>query len=169
MAEQNNNPNPNQDEKLFPQTELDAIIGRRLSEERAKYPSADELNQFRAWQTQQQAAQHNDGEDEKLTSLTAERDAANNKYKEAQAKLTKLEHEQYLSGKGISADDLDYYEFKIAKNVTDTVTFEQAADEFFKNNKSVGVRFDTAGSVGGKGGKPTPNETMNALIRGARK
>lgn len=150
-------------EKMFTQADLDALIGRRLAEERKKYPTADELNAFNAWK----ASQKTDAD--KLAAVTSERDSANNKYAEAQNEILKLKHERYLLDKGIPADDLDYYEFKISKNVTDAVTFEKAAEDFIKENKRTGVRIDTAGPVGGKGGKATPAEQMNALIRGARK
>lgn len=153
-----------QEEKKFTQTELDALIGRRLAEERKKFPTQEEMTEFNSWK----AGKTTDAE--KLASITSERDTANSKIAEAQAEIQKLKHERYLLDKGIAADDLDYYEYKISKKVTDTVTFEKAAEEFLKeNNKRSTVKMDTGASIGGKAGKPAPNDQMNALIRGARK
>ena len=163
MADEVNEVEEQEEEKRFTQAELDALIGRRLAEERKKFPTAEEMTAYNTWKASQAT------DDDKLAAITSERDSANSKYAEAQSEIQKLKHERYLLDKGIPADDLDYYEYKISKNVTDTVSFEKAAEDYLKENKRNGVRMDTAAPVGGKAGKATPSEQMNALIRGARK
>lgn len=160
MAEPNPIIEPNEGEKKFSQAELDAIIGRRLSEERKKFPTDEEMNAFNAWKSAQQS------EAEKLASMTVERDTANNNLKEANAKLAKYEHEKFLLTKGVEADDLDYFDYKISKMVTDGKTYEAAAEEFLKDKKPSIVRVDSGAGFGGGRGAPTASSLMNDIIRG---
>lgn len=155
MAEEVNNPNI--EEKRFTQADVDALIGRRLAEERKKFPTAEELTAFNSWKAGQQT------EADKLKAIETERDTA-------REEAEQLRHERYLLDKGVAVDDLDYYAFKIGKSVNEATTFEAAADAFLKEtSKKSGVKMDTAGSLGGKGGTPSTNETMNAWIRGVKK
>lgn len=152
---------PGEGEKKFSQAELDNIISRRLSEERKKFPTAEEMTAFNSWKAAQQT------EAEKFAAMVTERDSANSKLNEANAKLAKYEHEKYLLTKGVEADDLDYYDYKISKMVTDGKSYETAAEEFLKDKKpSQRVRVDTGAGFGGGNGTPTPAGLMNSIIRG---
>lgn len=159
-------PNQNGDggsgEKTFTQAELDRIVSQRVARATKGMPTEDEMRAFNAWKANQQS------EADKYKELETKFNDEVKARKEAEEKLTRKEREAYLSSKGVSADDMDYYCFTIGKKVTDTVTFEKAADEFFKNKKPAGVRVDMSAHVGGNGngGGKTANDIMNALIRG---
>ena len=144
-------------EKTFTQAEVDALIGRRVARALKGMPGEEELTAFRNWQKE------NKGNEGTVAALTRERDAA-------LEKLEQSERERFLLKKGISPEDVDYYAFKIGKQVTDKLSFEQAADAFLKEHKprSGGVRVDTTGPTGAGGGAASANDTMNALIRGKR-
>lgn len=168
MSEPINNPNPapnpeSAPEKTFTQAEVDTLIGKRLAKAMRGMPSEDELSAYRAWKENQQT------EKEKLDNLTRERDEGKTALTAAQAELEQLKREKLLLNKGIPAEDVDYYAFKIGKLVSDSKTFEQAAEEFLKDSGPSHVRIDMAAQLGGGGDKVTANDTMNALIRGARK
>lgn len=158
-------------EKTFNQAQVDAIVGRRVAAAMKGVPGKEELEAFRAWKESQQTEQ------ERWNTLTQERDTARTELTAAQAELTaaqaeleQYKREKFLLGKGVSAEDADYYAFKIAKLVTDTVDFETAAEQFLKDNPPAGtVRVDLSAPLGGGQPSKTVNETMNSLIRGARK
>lgn len=150
-------------EKTFTQAEVDAVVERRLARAMKGMPTSDELTAFRSWKDSQQSEQ------ERWDSLTKERDDAQTALTAAQAELEQIKRERYLIGKGVPADDVDYYAYKISKLVTDKVTFEAAADAYLQESGSAKVRVDMTGSLGGSGKTLTANESMNALIRGARK
>ena len=151
-------------EKTFTQAELDTIVAKRLAKAQRGMPSDDELTAFRAWKESQQTEQ------QKWDAMKVERDTAKTELTAAQAKIEQYEREKVLIGKGVSLEDVDYYAFKIGKLVTDNKSFEQAATEYFSENKPRGaVIVDFGGSLSGGSTKNTPNEAMNALIRGARK
>ena len=154
------NPAPAQQEqpsnlRTFTQEQLDAIIAR----ERSKAT--------KGWFTAEQMA----AKDSSISALTTERDNANANIAKLQAELDGYKNEKFLAAKGVPAEMVDYYAFKIGKLVTDKKTFEQAAEEYIKDNPPAGtVRMSTGGGVGGNGNnQPNPNEVMNALIRGATK
>ncbi len=150
-------------EKTFTQAEVDAQIEKRLAKAMKDVPSKEELTAFRAWKESQQT------ERERWNNLTRERDESRTALTTAQAELEQLRREKLLLNQGIPAEDVDYYAFKIGKLVSDSKTFEQAAEEYLKANEPGGkVRVDMTARLGG-GGQPTANDTMNALIRGARK
>lgn len=142
--------------RTFTQEQLDAIIAR----ERTKAT--------RGMFTGEQMA----AKDANITTLTTERDNARAENAKLQAQLDALNHEKYLSGKGVPSEMLEFYAFKIGKLVDDKKTFEQAAEEYLKDNPPAGtVRMSTGGGVnaGGGGAKPqTAGEIMNALIRGEK-
>lgn len=151
-------------EKTFTQSELDTIVAKRLAKVQRGMPSDEELTAFRAWKDSQQTEQ------QKWDAMKAERDTAKTELIAAQSKIEQYEREKLLIGKGVSFEDVDYYAFKIGKLVTDKKNFEQAATEYFSENKPRGaVIVDFGGSLAGSSVKNTPNEAMNALIRGARK
>lgn len=159
--ENQNTPNEGE-EKKFTQADIDAIISKRLAEERKKYPSAEELAGYEAYKASRQT------DAEKLNNMTAERDAANNKLTAAQEEVARLQHERFLLGKGVTEEDLEYADFKIRKAVTDSKTYEQAADEFLKGFQPKGAtRVDFGGNLGGGNAKQTASQQFNALIRAA--
>ena len=45
-----------------------------------------------------------------------------------------MKRERYLISKGVAVDDVDYYAFKIAKEMNDD-DFETAAESYLKNNE----------------------------------
>lgn len=149
-------------EKTFTQADVDTLIQKRLDRERKKYPSEEEMTAYRTWKASQET------ERDRWNALTGERDAAKTALATANAELEQLKREKFLTGKGVPADDLDYYVFKIGKLVTDSKTFEQAAEDFLKENAPNKVRVDmTAPLDRGKPAASTANDAMNALIRGA--
>ncbi len=151
-------------EKTFTQAELDSIVGKRIAKAMKGMPGEEELTAFRAWKESQQT------EKERWDTLTRERDESKTALTAAQAELEQYRREKFLLGKGVPADDVDYYAFKIGKLVTDATDFEKAAEQFLKDNPPVGtVQVDLSAPLGG--GKPSPSEIemMNSLIRGARK
>ena len=172
MAEPINNPTPEPapapapapaPEKTFTQAEVDALIGKRIAKAMKGMPDEAELTAFRSWKESQQT------EKDRWNNLTRERDEAKNQLTAAQTELEQYKREKLLLGKGVSAEDVDYYAFKIGKLVSETKTFEQAADEFFRENNAGKVRVDMSAQLGGGKAAPTASDTMNALIRGARK
>ncbi len=169
MSETENTQSPvtelnTQPEKTFSQAEVDALIGKRLAKAMRGMPGEDELTAFRAWKESQQT------EKEKWEKLTKERDESNTALTAAKTELEQLKREKLLISKGISADDVDYYAYKIGKLVTDSKTFEQAAEDYLKENaQRNSVRVSLTAPLSGGGNPPTANDAMNALIRSARK
>lgn len=165
IEQQGTNGQPEQAaEKTFTQADVDAIVARRLSKAQKGMPSEDELTAFRTWKESQQTEQ------QRYDALKTERDTARSELTAAQAKIEQYEREKILTAKGVSADDIEYYSFKVGKMVTDSKSFEQAANEFFAENQPrTTARVDLAGSLTGGTAKKNPNDEMNALIRGARK
>ena len=81
-------------EKTFTQADVDALIQKRLDRERRKYPSEDELSAFRSWKESQQTEQ------DRLNTLTKERDESRTALTAAQAELEQLKREKYVLSKG---------------------------------------------------------------------
>jgi hypothetical protein len=153
-----------QTEKTFTQSEVDALIGRRIAKAMKGVPSEEELTAYRTWKASQQTEQ------DKLNNITKERDTATAQLAAANTELEQYRREKFLLGKGVSADDVDYYSFKIGKMVTDTLTFEQAAETFLKEKNAPGtVRVSMGASLTGGNVQQKPNEQMNSLLRGLRK
>ena len=140
-------------EKTFTQAELDTIVARRLAKAQKGMPSDEELTEFRAWKNSQQTEQ------EKWNALQSERDTAKKDLSEALAKIEQYEHERYLLSKGVNAEDVDYYAFKVAKLVNENKTFEEAADEFIAARKPNAGQTENARRVDFgaplNGGKPS--------------
>lgn len=147
-------------EKLFTQADIDRIVANRLERATRDMPSKDELKAYNDWKANQQT------EAGKLKDVEKERDTEKAARLAAEAKLTQYEREKYLTAKGVSADELDFFCFKIGQLVTDKVDFETAAEKFFKERKPA-VRVDMSAHVGANGGADNgSNAAMNALIRG---
>lgn len=119
----------NQPEKTFTQADVDTIVARRLAKVQKGMPDEAELTAFRAWKESQQTEQ------QRWEALTKERDDAKNDLTVALGKVEQYERERLLLSKGIPAEDVDYYAFKAGKLVSDTKTFEQAADEVINARK----------------------------------
>lgn len=153
---------PQGQEKTFTQAEVNSMIQQRLERERKKYPSDDELSEFRTWKGSQQTEQ------ERWNTLTSEKNMAQSQLEAVRAELEQYQRERLLISKGVPTDDVDYYAFKIGKLVSDGKTFEQAADEFLSGETMKNVRIDLSAKLG-TNAAPTGNDAMNALIRGARK
>lgn len=106
---------------------------------------------------------------EEYSAVEKERDETRSSLAAAQAEIEQYKREKLLLSKGVPANDVDYYAFKIGKMVTDSKTFEQAAEDFFKGNNTGKVHVDLGAPLGGGSLQKTANEQMNALIRGALK
>lgn len=144
----------NNDERTFTQAQLDAIVAREKAKATKGWFSADDMA----------------AKDTSISTLTTERDTARADLQKAQNELESLKREKILLSKGIAADDVEYYAFKIGKLVTDKLPFDKAVEEFFKENPQRTVRISTGGSLGGNVEPAAkPNDKMNALIRGAFK
>lgn len=151
-------------ERTFTQAELDAIVGRRVTKAMKGMPDEAELTAFRTWKESQQT------EKERWDTLQRERDESKTALAEALAQVEQYEREKFLLCKGVKADDVDYYAFKIGKLVTDTTDFQKAADQYLKDHPPAGtVQVDFSAPLGGGQPAKSENETMNSLIRGARK
>lgn len=146
-------------EKTFTQAEVDQMIGQRLSRERSKYPSEEELTAYNNWKAtnqteQQKAAQRERDLTKAQTDLAA-----------AQSEVEQLKRERYVLSKGLSGDEAEFIAYKAAKMVDNKTTFEQAVDKLTENRQK--VTFDWTAPAGGNGQKNDVNAVMNRLIRGA--
>lgn len=154
-------------ERTFTQADVDAIVQKRVSRVTKGIPDDEELNAFRKWKESQQT------EKERWDTLTKERDDSRAKLKEAEAELEQFRREKFLLSKGVKAEDVDYYAFKIGKLVTDTTDFETAATQYIKENlqkeQDKTVRVDFTAPLSGGHASLNPNDAMNSLIRGVRK
>lgn len=163
MAEPNTEPNTAEggNEQTFTQAEVDSIVAKRLARATRGMPSEEEMQAYKAWKANQQT------EADKLKNAEKDRDTEKAARIAAEAKVTQYEREKYLASKGVTADELEFYCFKIGQKVTDALPFEKAADEFLKERKPSGGRVNVSAPVGGstKSGNAT-NDAMNALIRG---
>ena len=90
---------------------------------------------------------------------------------EANAKVAEMENTDYLRGKGVKSDDLDYVLFKVSKHVNDKTDFKKAADAFLKENPRFtgqGYKVVSTGKPdGGSGTGKTTHDTINTSIRSA--
>lgn len=159
----NPNPSPEEGEKQFTQADLDRVVSKRLAEERSKYPTKEELDAYRAYKDSQKS------DAEKLSTLTTERDTAKNDLAKAQAEIEKMKHERFLLSKGVPADDLEYFDFKISQQVTEGKDYETVAKAFLKEKLKPGVRVEFGGGFGGGNPAPTGNSAMNAFIRSVKR
>ena len=146
-----------EEEKKFTQAEVDALINKRYAKWKKDMPSDEELSAFREYQKAHQS------DDAKLKDIESARDSA-------QTELEMAKRENFLLKQGVSADDVDYYVYKITKSMDEDDEFEDAAKKFLKEHKPKNsVRFDTGARFnGGSNGKKNANEQMNDLLRAAR-
>lgn len=154
-------------EKTFTQTEMEAIIGKRLAKAMKGMPGEEELSAFRTWKESQQT------EKERWENLTKERDESKAALNAAQAELTQYKREKLLLDKGISPEDVDYYAFKIGKLVTDELPFEKAAIQYLEAHSpkrpdpsASAMQVDFGASLSGKPPAMTLSERINKELRG---
>lgn len=161
FAEENPAPTPapapeTAPERTFTQAELDSIVGKRIAKAMKGVPGEEELAAFRAWKESQQT------EKERWDALTKERDESRTALAEALSRVEQFEREKFLLSKGVPAEDVDYYAFKISKQVTDTVDFQKAAEVYLKDNPPAGtVTVDLSAPLGGGRPTMTKEEIMN--------
>lgn len=149
-------------EKTFTQAEVDALITRRLARATKGMPDEGEIADFRTWKETRQTDQ------QRINTLTEERDAANGKVAALEAEIEQLKRSSYIQGKGITGDEAEFIAFKAAKMVGDNMSFEQAVDSLTAERERRPV-IDWTARLGAASQAPTSNNTMNALIRGARR
>lgn len=89
---------------------------------------------------------------------------------DALAKLEEMKNMEYLRGKGVKQEDLDYVLFKVNKGVDDKTDFKKSADAFLKENPRFtgkGFKVSTSTTDGGSGQSQNANDVINASIRSA--
>lgn len=151
-------------EKTYTQAEMDSILSKKLARAMKGMPGDEELTAFRSWKARQQTEQ------ERWEAQTRELNESKTALAAAQAELEQSRREKFLLGKGVGADDVEFYAFKIGKLVTDTTDFEAAAAQYIKDHPPAGtMRVDFTAPLGIGRPVPSTNETMNSLIRGIRK
>lgn len=149
-------------EKTFTQAELDAIVTRRVARLTKGMPDEAELTEFRSWKDSRQT------EAQRYAAAIQERDTANGKVAALEAEIEQLKRSSYIQGKGITGDEAEFIAFKAAKMVGDNMSFEQAVDSLTAEREKRPV-IDWTARLGAASQAPTSNNTMNALIRGARR
>lgn len=103
-----------------------------------------------------------------LRAKTAEAETAAGTLSAAQAELQELKRSHYIASKGLTGEEAEFIAFKAAKMVNDTTTFEAAVDSLLEGREKKPT-FDWTAPLGGSSGNKSPNDAMNALIRGALK
>ncbi len=138
-------------EKTFTQAEVDNIVGERLNREKAKYPSKEELADYRNWKQARETGINND-----LAK-------ANNDLKTTKVELAlykskaKGEFVEFLVSK-ISAMDGDF-----TKN---TETFKAENPQYFETELK--KRVASSPKLGGGTAGISTNEAMNNVLRGIK-
>lgn len=144
-----------QEERTFTQAEVDELINKRMARVKKGLPSDEELNAYREWKAKQNPEPAKATPDELETARM-------------EAEMTRREN--YLLRKGIDPDDVDYYVYRISKEMDGETDFEDAAEDYLKkHNKKNPVRMDTGARLNGGAKTKTGNEAMNDIIRNARK
>lgn len=129
-------PEGGKSEPTFTQAQVNALISERLERERAKYPTKEELDGFKKWQSEQQSEAERAAEREKkITEITAELELA--------------KRENLIIKAGVPAEDTDYILFKVGKMEG---TFKDNLETFLKENP----RFTAEPTVNLQGGKHAP-------------
>ncbi len=155
-------------EKKYTQTDMDAAIERRLARERKGMPSQEELAAFRTWKDSQQTEQ------QRQQRILDERNGFEQRVTELETQLAQAQNERMLLSRGVPAEDVDYYAYKIGKMVSDSVTFEQAADSFLRERPAPartpapqqGVRASFSAPMGGNPVGESLAERINRQLRG---
>ena len=144
-----------QEGRTFTQAEVDELINKRMARVKKGLPSDEELTAYREWKAKQNPEPAKATPDELETARM-------------EAEMTRREN--YLLRKGIDPDDVDYYVYRISKEMDGETDFEDAAEDYLKkHNKKNPVRMDTGARLNSGAKAKTGNEAMNDIIRNARK
>lgn len=155
---QQENPTPTAEEKKFSQAEVDDLISKRLARERKKYPTDEELADWRNWkETRQQG-------EEASAKAARELNDYKTKYDHAIRELEQARNEMYLLAKGVPEEDIDYYAYKISKLTNEETTFEQAAQKYLEEKHIGGMKVSTGVQVTGSAAK-SENDVINDALR----
>lgn len=149
-----NSGNPQQ-EAHFTQEEVDKIVSARIARERKSMPTDEELTRFRAWEKNQQeeVSKRVEAAEKALNDEKTAREAA-------EAKIVQFERERYLTGKGVSEDDLDYFTYKIGQSIGEGEDFNTAAERFFTEHKPSSLRMSTGASLENNGSGVTREQIL---------
>ena len=155
---QQENSTPTTEEKRFSQAEVDDLISKRLARERKKYPTDEELADWRNWkETRQQG-------EEASAKAARELNDYKTKYDHAIRELEQARNEMYLLAKGVPGEDVDYYAYKISKLTNAETTFEQAAQKYLEGKHIGGLKVSTGVQVTGSAAK-SENDVINDALR----
>ena len=155
---QQENPTPTEEEKKFSQAEVDDLISKRLARERKKYPTDEELADWRNWkETRQQG-------EEASAKAARELNDYKTKYDHAIRELEQARNEMYLLAKGVPVEDVDYYAYKSSKLTNEETTFEQAAQKYLEEKHIGGMKVSTGVQVTGSAAK-SENDVINDALR----
>lgn len=155
---QQENSTPTTEEKRFSQAEVDDLISKRLARERKKYPTDEELADWRNWkETRQQG-------EEASAKAARELNDYKTKYDHAIRELEQARNEMYLLAKGVPGEDIDYYTYKISKLTNEETTFEQAAQKYLEEKHIGGMKVSTGVQVTGSAAK-SENDVINDALR----
>ena len=155
---QQENPTPTAEEKKFSQAEVDDLISKRLARERKKYPTDEELADWRNWkETRQQG-------EEASAKAARELNDYKTKCDHAIRELEQARNEMYLLAKGVPGEDVDYYAYKIGKLTNEETTFEQAAQKYLEERHIGGMKVSTGVQVTGSAAK-SENDVINDALR----
>ena len=155
---QQENPTLTAEEKKFSQAEVDDLISKRLARERKKYPTDEELADWRNWkETRQQG-------EEASAKAARELNDHKTKYDHAIRELEQARNEMYLLAKGVPGEDVDYYAYKISKLTNEETTFEQAAQKYLEEKHIGGMKVSTGVQVTGSAAK-SENDVINDALR----
>lgn len=155
---QQENPTPTTEEKKFSQAEVDDLISKRLARERKKYPTDEELADWRNWkETRQQG-------EEASAKAARELNDYKTKYDYAIRELEQARNEMYLLANGVPGEDVDYYAYKIGKLTNEETTFEQAAQKYLEEKHIGGMKVSTGVQVTGSAAK-SENDVINDALR----
>ena len=114
-----------QEERTFTQAEVDELINKRMARVKKGLPSDEELNAYREWKAKQNPEPAKATPDELETARM-------------EAEMTRREN--YLLRKGIDPDDVDYYVYRISKEMDGETDFEDAAEDYPKRvRKEIGM------------------------------
>lgn len=155
---QQENPTPTAEEKKFSQAEVDDLISKRLARERKKYPTDEELAD---WRNRKETRQQGE---EASAKAPRELNDYKTKYDHAIRELEQARNEMYLLAKGVPVEDVDYYAYKISKLTNEETTFEQAAQKYLEEKHIGGMKVSTGVQVTGSAAK-SENDVINDALR----
>lgn len=110
--------NADENEKTLTQAEANEFVEKRLARERKKYPSKEELDEFKKWKEDKKTESEKQAEKEK-------------EYQKTISERDDLKKENLLLRKGVKDDDIDYVLFKVSKMEGE---FEDNLNDFLEKN-----------------------------------